>query len=668
MINEAAAWLIPGLPFASFVISGLVIRPFFNERSAWAGHITVGSIAVSLVLSIWAFVSVAEGDGNVEFISHDWLVVPGLTIPFGILLDPLTAVMIVAVSAVSLLVQVYSQGYMKGDPGYARYFAYMSLFTASMLGLVMARGVIQIYVFWELVGLGSYLLIGFWFQRPAAAAAAKKAFLMTRLGDFGFLLAILFLFQQDGSYLDIPTLYGAVHAGLISVSVATWVALGVFAGAVGKSAQFPLHSWLPDAMEGPTPVSALIHAATMVAAGVFLVGRFFPLFELSTTSLNIVALIGAFTAVFAASMALVATDIKRVFAFSTISQLGYMFLALGVGAYVAAFFHLFMHAWFKALLFLGAGSANHASGTFDMRYMGGLRRVMPITYATMLIGGLSLVGIFPLAGFWSKDEVLGGALEAGTTVGSIVYVLGLLAVVMTAFYMFRALFMTFHGGFRGGVDREIEDLRIRGEEPDESQTHGRVHLAESPWIMTAPLLVLAAAAIVAGILTNPPGDIGIVDKHAYGNFATENEAVFVDHGAEVEAGAEPEFSAPTAIASTVLALVGIGLAYAMYVRGVPSPAAITARVRPVHGLLVRKYYIDELYETLIVSRIFYRQVLRFVSFVDSSWIDNLNIRTALWTGHAGRILTRLQTGQVQAYGIGISFGVVVIIAVYLLWG
>ncbi len=668
MINETAAWLIPGLPFASFVVSGLIIRPFFNHRAEWAGHITVGSIAVSLALSIWAFISVADAGGNAGFGSHDWLVVAGLTIPFGILLDPLTAVMIVAVSGVSLLVQVYSQGYMKGDPGYARYFAYMSLFTASMLGLVRARGVIQIYFFWELVGLGSYLLIGFWFHRPAAAAAAKKAFLMTRLGDFGFLLAILFLFRQDGSYLDIPTLYGAVHAGLISVSVATWIALGVFAGAVGKSAQFPLHSWLPDAMEGPTPVSALIHAATMVAAGVFLVGRFFPLFELSTTSLNIMALIGGFTAVFAASMALVATDIKRVFAFSTVSQLGYMFLALGVGAYVAAFFHLFMHAWFKALLFLSAGSANHASGTFDMRYMGGLRRVMPITYAATLIGGLSLAGIFPLAGFWSKDEVLGGALEAGTTVGNVVYVLGLVVVVMTAFYMSRALFMTFHGEFRGGVDKELEDLRARGEEPDESQMHGRVHLAESPRTMTLPLVVLAVAAIVAGILTNPPGDIGIVDKHAYGNFATQNEAVFVDHAAEVEAGAEPDFSVPTALASTALALAGIGLAYMMYVRGVPSPAAMTARVRPVHNLLVRKYYMDELYESLIIRRLFYGLALAWVSKLDSDFIDNLNKRVGLWTGHVGRGLTLLQTGQVQFYGITLAFGVVVIIAVYLLWG
>ena len=666
MINEAAAWLIPGLPFASFVIIGLVIRPFFDRHSSWSGHLTVGSIAASLALSIWAFVSVANSDGNIPFGSHDWVAFAGLTIPYGILMDSLTVVMLIVVGGVSLLVQIYSQGYMKGDPSYSRFFAYMSLFTASMLGLVLSRGIIQLYVFWELVGLGSYLLIGFWFQRPAAAAAAKKAFLMTRLGDFGFLLAILYLFTQGSDLLDLPTLYGAVHAGFISVSVVTWIALGVFAGAVGKSAQFPLHSWLPDAMEGPTPVSALIHAATMVAAGVFLVGRFFPLFEMSTAALNIVALIGGFTAVFAATMGLVATDIKRVLAFSTISQLGYMFLALGLGAYVAAFFHLFMHAWFKALLFLGAGSASHASGTFDMRYMGGLRKVMPWTYVTMVIGGLSLAGIFPFAGFWSKDEILGGALEAGTPAGTAVYVLGLSAVFLTAFYMFRVIFMTFHGEFRGGAAKEIEDLRAVGREPDESLAHGGVHLAESPWIMVAPLVVLATAAIVAGVLTNPPGDIGVVEKHAFGGMVTESQEVFVDHDARVQAGAEPDFNWPTAIISSGLAVAGIGLAYAMYVARVLSPATLAGRFRPVYILLLRKYFIDELYEDLIVRRQFYRRFLRALEFVDESWIDNLNKRVGLWTGHAGRIVTQVQNGQLQTYGIALSIGIVVILAMYLI--
>ena len=421
MIPEAAVWLIFFLPLASFVLIALVIRPFFKQHSIAAGHLTVLAIGASLVLSLWALGSVVSADesqlgkhGEVDWSPHSWLTVGNFDFALGILMDPLTAIMLVVVTGVSLMVQVYSVGYMRGDQGYARYFAYMSLFTASMIGLVLASNIVQLYVFWELVGLCSYLLIGFWYDRPAAAAAAKKAFIITRIGDLGFLLAIMYLFFNSGSFeaqglnsLVITDIYTAVAVGgVVTSGVITWIALGIFAGAVGKSAQFPLHTWLPDAMEGPTPVSALIHAATMVAAGVFLVARFFPVFEASTTAMNTVAVIGGITAIFAASMGLVMFDIKRVLAYSTISQLGFMMLALGVGAYSAAIFHLFTHAFFKALLFMCSGSVGHATGTFDMRYMGGLRRVMPWTYATFLIGGLSLAGIFPLAGFWSKDEIL----------------------------------------------------------------------------------------------------------------------------------------------------------------------------------------------------------------------------------------------------------------------
>ncbi len=452
MISELAVWLILLLPLASFVICALVIRPFLNHQSHLAGLLTIAAVGVAFLLSLWAFASVVDAHGALDFPNHSWLVVDNFELTVGVLLDPLTAIMLVVVTGVSLLVQVYSMGYMRDDPGFARYFAYMSLFTASMLGLVLASNVILLFVFWELVGLGSYLLIGFWFQRPAAAAAAKKAFLMTRLGDFGFLLAIMYLFFNADAFaaqglnpLVIADIYEAVGGDLIAAGVAGWIAVGLFAGAAGKSAQFPLHTWLPDAMEGPTPVSALIHAATMVAAGVFLVARFMPLFELSQEAMTLVALIGGVTALFAASMGLVATDIKRVLAYSTVSQLGYMMLALGVGAYGPALFHLFTHAFFKALLFLGSGSVNHATGTFDMRYMGGLRKVMPWTHATFLVGALSLAGVFPLAGFWSKDEILAHAL-AGDGVGRLVFVLALAAVFMTAFYIFRALFLTFEGG------------------------------------------------------------------------------------------------------------------------------------------------------------------------------------------------------------------------------
>ena len=667
MINETGAWLIIGFPLISFVIAGGVIRPFFNQYAFLAGYLTILSIGASLVLSIFAFAAVADKGGNVPFDSHEWLSFPGLTIPFGILLDPLTAVMLITVAGVSLLVQIYSYGYMQGDKGFTRYYAYMSLFTASMLGLVLSRGVIQLYAFWELVGLSSYLLIGFWYTRPAAAAAAKKAFLMTRFGDFAFLVAILYLFTQGDDLLDIPHLYEAIAMGAIGATAATWIALGFFAGAVGKSAQFPLNTWLPDAMEGPTPVSALVHSATMVAAGVFLVGRFFPLFELSNEAMNTVALIGGFTAVFAASMALVANDIKRVFAFSTVSQLGYMFFALGIGAYVAAFFHLFVHAWFKTLLFMSAGSVNHASGTFDMRYMGGLRKVMPFTYAASLIGGLSLAGIFPFAGFWSKDEIFAHAAEVDTLVGWIVLVLGLMAAFMTAFYMFRVIFMVYHGKFRGGVDKENEDLRAAGEEIDEAHSTARVHLVESPWTMVMPLVILAAAAILAGYLTNPTAGYGIVDSHSFGHFVTENQEVFETEAAVEHAGAAAKFNYGIAILSTLVALSGIALAFAMYQAKVISPANLTARFKPVHRILINKYYMDELYEGIIVKKIFYERFAKRLASFDGTIVDGVSVQLASWTRRFSGVLGFIQDGQLQTYGAVASGGAVVVIAVFLFW-
>ena len=379
MINELAVWLIFLLPLGCFALIALVIRPFFNRDPSIAGYLVVLSIGASFALSLLALVSVINDPEGLAFGPHKWLEVGSVVVNVTALVDPLTAIMLVVVTGVSLMVQVYSIGYMHGDPGYARYFAYMALFTASMIGLVLAGNIVQLYVFWELVGLCSYLLIGFWYHKPAAAAAAKKAFIITRIGDFGLLLAILYLvfnvdaFASQGlNPLEISDIHKAVAIpGLLASGVVTWIAIGIFTGAVGKSGQFPLHTWLPDAMEGPTPVSALIHAATMVTAGVFLVARFFPLFESSETAMTVVAIVGGFTAVFAASMGLVANDIKRVLAYSTVSQLGYMMLALGVGAYGPAIFHLFTHAFFKALLFLGAGSVSHATHTFDMRYMGG---------------------------------------------------------------------------------------------------------------------------------------------------------------------------------------------------------------------------------------------------------------------------------------------------------
>ncbi|MBL7125705.1 MAG: NADH-quinone oxidoreductase subunit L, partial [Dehalococcoidales bacterium] len=484
MIPHQMVWLIFLLPLFSFVIIGFFIRPFVRPESRIAGYITIAAIGGSLALSIWAlFAVMASSHHEIPIPDITWVVIEdGVTISLGLIMDSLTAVMLIVVTVVSLMVQIYSQGYMHGDPGYHRYYAWMSLFTASMIGLVMASNLLFLFVFWEMVGLCSYLLIGFWFHRPSAADAAKKAFIVTRLGDFGFLAGILLLYLNTGTF-DIHKLHELAIAGALAGTVLTWAAIGIFAGAMGKSAQFPLHVWLPDAMEGPTPVSALIHAATMVAAGVFLVARMFPLFEHSTEALTTVAIIGGITAIFAASMGLVMNDIKRVLAYSTISQLGYMMLGLGAGGVAIGIWHLFNHAFFKALLFLGSGSVNHATGTFDMRLMGGLKKYMPWTYATFVIASLSIAGIWPLSGFWSKDEIVISAFESQP----VLFYLAMITVFMTAFYMFRAVFMTFGGEYRGG------EPNTHGHESHHGQPH------ESPRVMTIPLIILAALSIFSGL-------------------------------------------------------------------------------------------------------------------------------------------------------------------------
>ncbi|MEE8518066.1 MAG: NADH-quinone oxidoreductase subunit L [Dehalococcoidia bacterium] len=667
MVSETAVWLIIGLPlFAGLGIVGL-LRPW--SRSLWqlSGYVAVAAVGGAFVLSLWAFKSVVDQGGEVAFEVHRWLdvgapgTVDGFSFTVGVLLDPLTAIMVSVVSGVSLLVQVYSLGYMrKGDDeengpwsDYPRYFSYMSLFTAAMLGLVLAYNLIQMFVFWELVGLMSYLLIGFWYHRPAAAAAAKKAFIVTRIGDFGFMLALLYLFFHRAEFVaeglnpfEIPDIIQG--ASLLSAGVVTWVALGLFAGAVGKSAQLPLNTWLPDAMEGPTPVSSLIHAATMVAAGVFLVARMFPLFAVSTVALNTVAIVGGLTAITAAAMGLVTNDIKRVLAFSTVSQLGYMFLALGVGAPMVAIFHLFNHAFFKCLLFLGAGSVHHSVHTFDMRHMGGLWRHMPITYVTTLVAGLSLAGIFPFAGFWSKDEVLSVAWtgeHAGSEgVSRFVFWLALIAAAMTAFYVFRLIIMTFHGRFRGGIEAEPVRERI----PDEA--HHQVHRAESPWQMVAPMFVLSLLAIVSGYLVNPFQSLGPVPVHWFSEFLGE---------------ASPEFNSNIAWASTGLALGGISLAVMVYGLRWFSLSPVRQPWAFAHQVLEQRFYMDYLYETLIVRRVLYRGV-----FLAADWFDRKVVDGAAdlvsWVSHNGsRAAAQLQTGQIQAYGVGVSTGVIILLVVLL---
>ena len=622
-----------------------------------AAGLTILAVAVGFVLSLVMLGYTINSDGNVPYAPHQWLTVGDLDFTVGILMDPLTAIMLVVVTGISLMVQIYSVEYMEAedDRGFARYFGFMSLFTASMVGLVLASNIIQLFVFWELVGLCSYLLIGFWFTRPAAAAAAKKAFIVTRIGDFGFLLAIMYLFfnneafaAQGLSSIDIRDIYEAVDKEIIAGAVATWIAAGILAGAIGKSGQFPLHTWLPDAMEGPTPVSALIHAATMVAAGVFLVARFFPVFEASETMMHILVLVGGFTALFAATMGLVMHDIKRVLAYSTISQLGYMMLALGTGAYAVAIFHLFTHAFFKALLFLGSGSVNHASGTFDMRYMGGLRKVMPWTYATFLIGSISLAGILPASGGWSKDEILSAAWAASGLVNSLGFFMALAAVFLTGFYIFRALFMTFEGDFRGGAD----------EDPDNGPHIGRVHLAESSKVMTGPLVVLGAGALFIGFLVNPVVDLGVVPANWLSEFLGQGPG----HLESVEA---QHFNLGLTAVAMLIAISGIALAYLMYKSKTISPERLGAAVRPLHTLVYRKYYMDELYEGVITRRLFYGGIARGLDWIDKTVVDRIANGIGWLGANLGTALGQLQTGQLQEYGAAISIGILTMVGLYL---
>ena len=637
MIPEAAAWLILFLPLISFVVIAVFIRPTLGSAAQLSGIITVLAIATSFALSIWALGSVIDSPGHLrEYPSHTWLETGILEIKMGIMMDALTAVMLVVVSGISLMVQIYSLGYMKHDPSVSRFFAYMSLFTTSMLGLVLADNLIMLYVFWELVGFSSYLLIGFWYERPAASAAAKKAFIVTRFGDMGFLIAILGVFFAVGSAgFDIDTLHGLAGGPELKGMALTLIALGIFAGAVGKSGQFPLHTWLPDAMEGPTPVSALIHAATMVAAGVFLVARFFPLFEVSSSAMNTVAYIGGGTALFAATMALVMTDIKRVLAYSTVSQLGFMMLALGVGALPAAIFHLFTHAFFKALLFLGAGSVNHATDTYDIRFMGGLARPMPWTFATFLIAALSISGIPPLAGFWSKDEILNAAWQEEKGV----YILAFVAAFLTTLYIFRLVFLTFAGTYRGGAAEE---------QGGGGGNHGDAP-HESPRVMIAPMVVLAAGSFAAGLASLPGFSfLGIPDSWM----------------SDLLVGHAEHFPTGIATASSLIAAVGILTAYGIFVARWITAEDIRQTLKPLHTLLSRKYYFDELYEDVIVRKGVYTVTAGFSDRFDKHVVDrSVNIVASVGR-NMGRGIAKLQTGQVQAYGVGISVGLIAILAVF----
>ena len=645
MVPEVGVWLIFLAPLGAFLAIVSIIRPFLNRYTTLSSGLLIVALAVSFGLSIWTLSSVIS-NGPLNFEPHTWLSIKGLDIRVGLLVDPLTAIMLIIVTGVSLLVQIYSVGYMTHDPSYSRYFAFMGLFSASMLGLVLASNILQMYLMWELVGLGSYLLIGFWHQKPEAAAAAKKAFLVTRIGDFGFLLAILYLFFNKQSFLEqglnpleiadiqaaIPMIKSGVIASISGIGL-TWIGLGIFAGAAGKSAQFPLHVWLPDAMEGPTPVSALIHAATMVAAGVFLVARFFPIFEASEVSMTTIALIGTFTAIFAATMAVVMNDIKRVLAYSTISQLGFMMASLGIGAYGASIFLLFNHAFFKSLLFLGAGSVSHATGTFDMRKMGGLNKIMPVTYIATIIGSLSLVGIFPLSGFWSKEEILGHALHGNSFNASIFWIL-MVGSLLTAWYTIRMVYLTFHGTFRGKVQS--------------------AHLTESTGFMLAPMIILAILAIGSGYIVNPQYHIMGIPSHWFSLFIRPASL----HSAIVP------INWWLAIGVTASTIATIALTVRVYSKASQVPKVL----HWPHYLATQKYYIDRVYERTIVAKLLYRSIGTLLEWLDQQIVDN-TVDTIGWISrNIGRVIGKSQTGQAQTYGIFLSLGLVVILISYIWWG
>ncbi|MCH2673756.1 MAG: NADH-quinone oxidoreductase subunit L [Dehalococcoidia bacterium] len=634
---EILTLLILLIPFSVFLFQSFFVVFFGPDKKEISGFINTLFIGLCFIFSLVIIFNVENFSSTISF---NWISINDVDLNFSFMVDPLTAIMLVVVSGVSFLVQIYSIGYMHGDKSFSRYFSYMALFTGSMLGLVMSRNILQLFIFWELVGVSSYLLVGFWHQRNSAAAAAKKAFIMTRLGDFGFLFSIIYLFNINPDLLEIPNLYIAIVSDQISTNSATIMSLGFLIGAIGKSAQFPLHNWLPDAMEGPTSVSALIHSATMVTAGVFLISRLFPLFQQSDI-MTLVSIIGAITSFIAATMALTTTDIKRVLAYSTISQLGYMFMALGLGGYTAAIFHLFTHAFFKAGLFLSAGSVHHAAGTFNMKYMGGLKSKMKFTYYSMTICALSLSGLFPLSGFWSKDEIVLSAYLSGGYIGYICMITGLIVAFLTAFYMFRAISLTFLGEFRGGGDKESEDLKANNIPIPETVEH--VHLEESPKYMIYPIIVLSFFAIIIGYLINPVfSNLIFIDKHLFGVFLEQSLYQFDYHGAH-------KFNFSIALVSTFISITGILFGINIYRKKIEIEKS--SMIVSINNFLDKKYYMDVLYEKIFIKNVFYEIICSGSEWIDKNIFDGINIGLSKLAGRLSFNSLKLQDGQIHSYSL-----------------
>lgn len=555
-----------------------------------------------------------------------WLSIGDLQLTAGFEVNQLNALMLVVVSLVSFLVHMYSKGYMHGDDRFHIFYAYLGLFTFAMLGLVVSPNLLQTYIFWELVGLGSFLLIGFYFYKEEAKAAAKKAFIMTRIGDVGLLIGMILLFWQVGS-LEYDEIFLAVEEGTISAGMITLTALLIFVGAVGKSGQFPLHSWLPDAMEGPTPVSALIHAATMVAAGVYLVAALFPLFSASETALLTVAVIGAFTAIFAASIGLVQKDIKRVLAYSTVSQLGYMMLALGSAGYVAGVFHLTTHAFFKALLFLAAGSVIHAIATQNIEKMGGLWKKLPLTAPLFLIGTMAISGVPLFSGFFSKDEILIAAWANGYT---FLFWLAVIAAFFTAFYMFRLFFMVFTGESRS----DVKDVK------------------ESPGVMTFPMIILGILAIFAGYINTPWFGTFLGDWLVDGNAALGQAHI--------------EGPAWIMYVVTAISLAGILFAWLIYGKGSIRRDWLTAKAPALYNILYNKYYVDEFYQVTVVKAT--NLIAHIVRFVEVYIVGGAVLLVKGIVKGLSSLGSAMQNGQTQMYGTVAAVGLAILVVIYALTG
>jgi len=674
-MNTNLLWLIPILPFAGFLLNGTLGRKL--PRAAVSAIALLFTLAPALIVAdLWMYMKSATAPLAISVTSRPWIAITGFQVNFAFAVDHLTLIMLGVVTGVGFLIHIYSAGYMAHEEGYWRFFAYLNLFMFFMLVLVLSSSFLLLFVGWEGVGLASYLLIGFYFTKDSAANAGKKAFIVNRIGDFGFLLAMFLLIQHFGS-LDFTTVFAKISATPLTGGFLTTIALLLVLGATGKSAQIPLYIWLPDAMEGPTPVSALIHAATMVTAGIYMVARCHTLFDRSPYALGVVAIIGAATALMAATIGMVQHDIKRVLAYSTVSQLGYMFMACGVGAYGAGIFHLMTHAFFKALLFLSAGSVIHAlNGEQDMRVMGGLRKRIPITFWCMTMGVFAIAGIPPLAGFFSKDEILYQTYLWDNPLAKLLWAVGLFTAFLTSFYMFRLWFKTFFGAprFEEPGHSHTPDLHaahaaavhasksstltLEDEHDSGHATHPHgVH--ESPLVMTLPLMILAVLSIIGGWVGVPLAFGGHNEfEHFLGPVFNPTEHV-AEHIAT--RSAEPIL----ATISVLTALLGFFVAYVFYYRKPGSAAALAQKFRPIYSLLDHKYWVDEIYGLVIVAPLLMISRLFLGGLVEAGVVQGTSATLAGTTRGAGSIIRRMQSGNIRSYAGWLAIGAAAVIAIVL---